>query len=216
MNFINKQVKLLHKYTRGDITVQSIIKFLEYRGYDVVFFNTEDGDELLKKYGIILGRSKAITYCGITKIVFIDDSIHSNDKLYVLLHECGHILLGHINENQIHSIDKMSTENEAEAFAYKVLNYSPPKTMRNILLSVLASVLIIAGTTLVCSELFAAPAPSSVVQTSSSFSDEIVYVTPTGAKYHRPSCYYAKHHSSSRMYKSEAEKTRTPCSMCNP
>lgn len=216
MIFLNKQVKLLHKYTRGDITVPNIIKFLEHRGYSVVFFNTEKGDALLASYNITMEDTSAFTVCGTTKTVFVDDLLHTNDKLYALLHECGHVVLEHIGRNQLRMQDERRTENEAEAFAYKVLNYSPPKTMRNTLLSVLASVLIIACTTLVCSRLFAAPAPSSVVQTSSSFSDEIVYVTPTGAKYHRESCYYAKHHNSSRMYKSEAEKTRTPCSMCNP
>ncbi len=216
MNFINKQAKLLHKYTRGDITVASIIKFLERCGYSVVFFNTEKGDVLLSSYNIAPEETTAFTVCGTTKTVFVDDLLHTNDKLYALLHECGHIVLEHVGRNQLRMQDERRTENEAEAFAYKVLNYSPPKTVRNILFSVLASVLIIAGTTLVCSRLFAAPAPSSVVQASASFSDEIVYVTPTGAKYHRQSCYYAKHHNSSRMYKSEAEKTRTPCSMCNP
>lgn len=216
MNFINKQVKLLHKHTHGDITVPGIIKFLEHRGYSVVFFNTEDGDALLLTYGITPNGAKAFTYCSTTNTVFVDNNLHMSDKLYSLLHECAHILLCHIGNDHIHLMDKRRTENEAEAFAYKVLNYSPPKTIRNILFSVLALLLTIAGTTLVCSRLFAAPAPSSAVSATASFSDEIVYVTPTGKKYHRPTCYYAKHHSSSRMYRSEAEKTRTPCSMCNP
>lgn len=45
--------------------------------------------------------------------------------------------------------------------------------------------------------------------------DETVYVTKTGAKYHKAGCSYLKK-SSISMKLSEAAKSYSPCSRCNP
>ncbi len=119
---MRKQVRLLHKSLRGEITVPGLIKYIERYGYNTVFFNTEDGDKLRKLYGLERGNAEAFSFYSITKIVFVDD--FSTDKIYLLLHECGHIVLKHIDENQLHSIDRRTTENEAEAFAYAALHYN--------------------------------------------------------------------------------------------
>lgn len=123
MEKIDKQVRLLHKSLKGEITVPGLIRYLEHFGYNTVFFNTEEGDKLLDAVDIEQGETKAFTFYGDAKIVFIDNEMHHSDKLYALLHECGHIVLGHIGNDTIHLQDKHTTENEAEAFAYRVLNY---------------------------------------------------------------------------------------------
>lgn len=223
MNRIEREVKILHKSTKGEITVQSIMRFLEHQGYSVVFFNTDEGDHLLRSYGLYPCKTNAITYCGNTKVVFVDENIHATDKLYALLHECGHILLNHLDD----MLNKRAYENEAEAFAYKALNYSPPKTLRNVLLSLLAVALIIAGTVF-----FPQPDISPAIQnyvpteassdvnisriTSNEPVNESVYVTKSGTKYHRANCRYVKNKNASELQKIEAEKTHDPCSICKP
>lgn len=212
MKKIYKEAKKIYKSTNGNITVPGIIRFLESVGYSVVFFNTEEGDYLLQTYELYPCKTNALTYCGNTKVVFVDNLLHPSDKVFALLHECGHILLGHLDD----MIDHRVYENEAEAFAYTVLHYTPPKTFRNILLCTLASLLLITGTLY-----FSYTPPDPMLQTATQVTafgtvDEIVYITPTGKKYHRETCYYAKHSNSTRVYRSEAEKTREPCALCNP
>lgn len=123
MDKIDKQVRLLHKSLKGEITVPGLIKYLEQFGYNTVFFNTEDGDDLIRRCGIERKGVPAFTYSGIVKVVFVDDLSPINEKIYSLLHECGHIVLGHMEELEYHSMDKRSTENEVEAFAYASLHY---------------------------------------------------------------------------------------------
>ena len=178
MNHIDKQAKVLYKSIKGDVSAPNIIKYLEKRGYSVVFFNTPKGDKLLETCGLEIGDTKAFTVCGTTKTVFIDDLLHVTDKVYALLHECAHIVLGHIGNNEIHLQNKRKTENEAEAFAYKVLNYSPVSKIRNIVLSVLSSLLLIAGTYFCTEALTADSSPQMSV--SADTLPEMVYITSSG------------------------------------
>ena len=210
MNIINNTSKKLHKSLKGNIDIPNLVKYLESIGYSVVFFNTEDGDELLKSYGINPGITKAFTYCGATKIIFVDGKLHTSDKLYSLLHECGHILLGHIGNNSIELLNKRSIENEAEAFVYAVLNYrgSANKKSRSFIFIAILLVL----------SLFFAVKINSSYQFKSSTANygEIVYITPTGTKYHRASCSYVKNSRTAKIEKVEAAKIHEPCNACNP
>lgn len=119
---VNLNVKLLYRETNGTVTISSLAACLKRRGYDIVFFHTEEGDEILKAYGILPNKTRAFTVCGPLKIVFVDNNLHASDKLYSILHECGHIMLGHLESNG-YMLDKRKNENEAEAFAYGALNY---------------------------------------------------------------------------------------------
>lgn len=203
---IQNNARILYKKTRGKITILNVIEFLKTCGYDVVFFNTPEGDELLARYGIELNGARSITYCGVTKVVFTDDTLHINDKLYALLHECGHIMLGHLEENQIHSIGKRITENEAEAFVYEVMHFHRrPKYIPALFAIVLSAILLFTGA------YFAFPSSPEPED-----SEQIVYVTQEGGHYHRKSCLYATNYKTSTMNKSEAELTLLPCSFCNP
>lgn len=121
MTNIDAQARRIIKSLKGNISITGVVNFLGTLGYDVIFFNETDRAEFSRQYDLKLNDTKAITYFGDTRIVFVDDELSGNDKLHLLLHECGHILLGHIDENQVHSIDKIKTENEAEVFVYSVL-----------------------------------------------------------------------------------------------
>ncbi len=214
MDNIAKQSKLLYKSIKGDVSAPNIIKYLEKRGYSVVFFNTPKGDKLLETCGLEIGDTKAFTVCGTTKTVFVDDLLHVTDKVYALLHECAHIVLSHIGNNEIHLQNKRKTENEAEAFAYKVLNYSPTRRIRNVIIAVLSSFLLIAGTYFCTEALTADSSPKTPV--SAETLPEMVYITSSGAKYHDKTCYYVEDRAVAELPKEEAQKIHTSCSMCNP
>lgn len=59
------------------------------------------------------------------------------------------------------------------------------------------------------------PAPQSIPIPSPARAEETVYVTKTGAKYHKPGCRHLKS-SSIPMKLEEARKKFGPCSVCKP
>lgn len=108
MNKPKKAAKLIIKHTKGRINFNSVESWLLSIGYKIIFFNTIAGDVEISRYGLTEKAKikKAFTYCGNAKIVFIDGTLPSEDKLYLLLHESGHIALGHLN------LKRLSTEND--------------------------------------------------------------------------------------------------------
>ena len=215
MNKINKQSKKLFKSLKGKIDTPSLVKYLETIGYSVVFFNTEDGDELLNAYDLNPKNAKAFTYCGATKIVFVDSNLHTSDKIYSLLHECGHILLGHIGKNSIELLNKRSTENEAEAFCYAVLNYNRTANIQSVSLFVVTFLLVLSVMFSVHTNIDI-PEEIPAVKNITVSEHETVYITPTGSKYHLKSCPSIKNSVCAKIEKSEAEKIHKPCGRCNP
>lgn len=105
------------------VSVETAIDALKKQGYDVVFYNTDEGDEIAAFLGVteILKRVRSVAFAGAVHIVFVDDKAHTQDKLVSLLHELGHIMLGHIGYGTANLLDKRIINMEAEAFTYKIL-----------------------------------------------------------------------------------------------
>lgn len=143
MNKIHTQANKLYRSLKGNINIPNLIKYIESFGYSVVFFHTEEGDEILRAYGLTHEDKKAFTYCGTTKMVFIDGRLPTSSQIYSLLHECGHISLRHIGDGDIDLLDSRVIENEAEAFAYMVLNYHKIAEKQNIPLFIAGGALIL-------------------------------------------------------------------------
>ncbi len=221
MNKVEKISNNLRKTLKGNITLKTLSEYLQTLGYATVFFNTEEGDEILKAYGINPGNTNAFTYIGPTRIVFVNANLHSQDKIYALLHELGHILLAHIGTDNIDLLNKRSSENEAEAFAYMVLN--PNKNRIMYFLCVLSILL-----TIIMSSAFFYTKNTAAVQTTpeavtvyahkptSTPIESMVYVTRTGSKYHRPSCGYVQNRETISITIAEAQRNYTSCRVCNP
>lgn len=234
MNNVNKSAKRLRKNLKNKISIPNLITYLETLGYSTVFFNTMEGDTLLKSYGLSPGTTKAFTYCGTTQIVFLDNNLPTQDKIYSLLHEMGHILLCHIGDNKIKFLDKRLMENEAEAFAYTVLNYKRNyKPLYFAICLVLASVIsATAGYNLHSDdtpppEQYNVPISNSITpateptETQAPVINEnntgFVYVTKTGTQYHKANCQYVRNNNTATAIKAdEANKRYTPCRVCNP
>lgn len=110
------------KELKGKVDFCSVRNYLSGKGFSVAFYNPEKDNDLLIKYNV-LQFSKTVKGFTIFRkdfmAVFIDESISCEEKLYVLLHETGHIILGHIEKKNIQ--DERFMEMEADAFAYKAL-----------------------------------------------------------------------------------------------
>lgn len=202
------------------VNVENILNKL---GYSIVLFNTPKGDVEIARYNLNNERStlKAFTYSKTAKIVFVDGTLHSDDILYLLLHELGHICLGHIGDGKLATRNKILIDIEADNFAYSVIKGRHTGAENILLATIILSVSIIFGAyimTTVPKEVQTiaietqTPAPTETVALSS----DMVYVTPAGRKFHKVGCFHVKGEELTEIPRTQAIKHYAPCSVCNP
>lgn len=124
-NKIKKAARKVKRDLKGKINVISLIEYLKRYGYVTVFFNTPPGDEILKGYGFDVMNKQGFTcYREETKLVFIDAKLSMPERVYVLLHELGHVIFKHIEIDGSEHLDVILREAEAEAFMYEVVTHN--------------------------------------------------------------------------------------------
>ena len=70
----------------------------------------------------------SFTYCGASqKIVFINRQSRESQRLFLLLHEIGHIFLGHSGSDNILGTDNKQLEVDADMFALAAMKAEKPK-----------------------------------------------------------------------------------------
>ena len=123
VNKVRRTAKNVLKATNGVVDFVSIEEYIKQHGYIVVLYNTPAGDEVAQRFKVKekAEQCKAFTLCGLGRIIFIDDNVSAEDKLYLLLHEVGHILLGHLGDGRLCIRSKVFIELEADAMAYAIL-----------------------------------------------------------------------------------------------
>lgn len=212
-NFINKVLK-------GKTDINSITVYLQSIGYTVSLYENEEEDNLIEKYELD-NRIKLVHAFtateGNARFVYVNNSLSSENKRYAILHEASHIILGHLDSDDL-VVDERLREMEAEAFAYTVLN--PPKQRRTIPALLVTTVLMLVVNLI--------PSPSAIQTSTFSSSQavntpafvenqiEYVYITLNGKKYHRENCFYKKGKECTMLSKKEALKNYEPCLVCNP
>lgn len=199
--------KFINKTLKGKTDVNAIIAYIGSKGYQINMYDNDEEKELIAKYE--LGKKVIISHAFTvdiedTKAVFINNSLSSEGKKYAILHEASHIALGHLDNKDVIKSERL-IEMQAEAFAYQLLTYKNSyfKNIKKFILMCLISAGIIAGFNYL---------PKSLPASDSN----IVYVTPSGAKYHNKNCYYIKGHKVTKITLNEAKKTHKPCLICNP
>ena len=199
-----------------------IRQYLERKGYEIIYIHSQRGNEIISLLELENVDEEGFVYNhNDLKYVFLGNTKDDADKLMVLLHECGHI------EHKHKSISKL---NEAQAwhFAYNVLKLTQK------IIKFVTLVLITAATTCTLMQHYMSavvPAASSKYQDAEILSDstpatnnikisdnesDIVYVTKTGTRFHRPDCYTIKGKILTEYSKAEAAKHHTPCKICRP
>ena len=201
-------IKFIKKDIRKKVDFDSISAYLQKRGYTIIFYDVNSGHKLLEQLNLTeyAQKTQAFTVCSETaSFIFIQSGVPSEDKLYLLLHETGHIVLKHLNSIKF-TVNTRWQDIEADAFAYSVLN--PPKKNRTLTATIILLIALLIGSLLSNSS-----APKTVPVTNAA---EYVLITPSGRKYHRESCIYVKNKDCSTITKDEAENTHAPCLVCNP
>lgn len=199
-----------HRSLHGKPDSKNIIAALKKNGYEVVFYNTVDGDATVKAYGLqtLASARNAFTLCDTARIVFVSNNLSALEKRDALLHETGHILLGHIGNGISHLLDNRTSEAEADAFMLEVLH----PTQTSPLIPVLALCLLIS--------LLTNFTPTNDIKTTmplpAQSAEEMVFITSTGTKYHTEGCIHTKDKDCAKIARHQADIIKSPCSLCNP
>ncbi len=206
MNSIEKTAQRLRKEIKNQMSLEDIIRYLKSLGYSVVFYG--EHHELLTQYDLTEYSKtvNAFTFCDDDlDIVFINESVSEDDKIYSVLHELSHIELGHVRKRAALR-NKRKEEMEAEVLAYNII--TPPKR---------GLVKFLPFVVFVCIMLFfGAISQKSNQAVHNSMSEEYVYLVPEGDKFHRETCIHIQSKVNARITKNQAEKIYQPCKICNP
>ncbi len=220
MKNIEKEARKLRKALHGQINFETLTKHMESTGFAVVLFN--DTNKLIKRYSLeeTAKAKSAFTYVDKTSsLIFIRENLHANDKLLQLLHEIGHITLGHLKGNYLRVTEIAETEYQANHFAHLVLRPKAlPAFMFPLGICVLSALLFVSFSynIILSNKQNAIQTENYSISTEvySKTNTEYVYITQTGSKYHTQECNYAS--NSIRLELEEAKKLYTPCKHCNP
>lgn len=237
---MNKEIKAAKRFVKislkGNINFEAVSNYINKTGYTINFYNPGETNSLIEKYKLSDFSKSVHAFTVKTKdikTVFIDISLSAENKMRALLHEAGHIVLGHMDVSSTIA-DRRLHDMQAEAFAYAVLTYKRSyKPLYFAICLVLTSVIsATAGYNLHSGtapqpEQYNVPAANNITQQSepteiptqiiSENNMELVYVTKSGTHYHKADCRYIKNNNTATSIKAdEADKRYTPCKVCNP
>lgn len=246
MNNVSKMLIKFITAVKNDITFESVAKYLNEHGVEIIFADTPNGDKRMSELNISeysIGHKAITVFKKNAKCIIINNSLSSENKLHMLLHELGHILLGHIDTDYCNALDSVKIDNEAEAFTYRLLHTNKPKyvvykliqdktaVISSIVIGILISVFAVNCTTIERNDIdvpritiseidennFDATSISQNMTSIDTDTANKVYVTPTGTKYHKYSCHTVNKHTTIEIsiYKAK-ESHYEPCKICNP
>lgn len=207
------------------LTFVNVEKTLNKLGYSVVLFNTYAGDREIERYYLDNEKNslKAFTYYEAAHIVFVDGSLHSDDILYLLLHELGHICLGHIGDGKLSTRNKILIDIEADNFAYSIINRKQENGIFILFSAIILSVSILTAgiiykkQTTANTHIFTQSAgQEETTEQPLNENTDMVYVTPSGKKFHKQNCFYAKGKNLLELTREQASSRYLPCAVCNP
>lgn len=198
---INSEVYKLCRATKN-ISLKNLEKYVMSLGYTVCYFNDNNGpgDEKINCLLEELPDKHAFTFCSVYEhCIFIDVKFTVHDKTRLLLHEIGHIVLGHIgNTINTNNIDNIAAENEAEVFAYAVLHYKNRNHALPIILSIIGVFIVFLmfvyalkyKEAQIVGEFYSTDDNAVILDIDTNDQQIEYYITPQGDKYHVAGCRY--------------------------
>lgn len=228
-----------------DFSFENIKVQIEKQGYSVALIGSCDGDRLIRQLELSAHRDKqAFTYqTQLVKTIFLQASLSVPDKVHLLLHEIGHIKLGHLERGKF-ELDSQDAEAEAEAFASCVLvpsrEYKVMLVFSLVMLFAMAlcalnlgcwrgffafheglysgkeSQIISTANETSCTEEEPETEPFNLAEERSEDEDQsqTVYITQSGRRYHRETCYYACNNSHAMTVEEAEAFGCSPCAYC--
>lgn len=245
INYIEKTAKKFAKAFRGELTFSNLKNYIEKTlHYTVLFFDSDIGKKELDRLGLVIPETEnsIVVNSHGSKIVFIRSTLAEDDKIQSLLHEAGHISLGHMEVSNL-ELDSRKSERDAEKFSYAVLAELKKDRVMYFLklicitLTVLLFLQVLPGIIKSGNDNsgteHARPASVTIQDTEhnpgaltnnidvSETEDEKLqntyYVTAYGEKYHNPDCRYVKGKENlEQLTLEEAKQKYDSCSVCRP
>ncbi len=216
---LKKAGKLSRKLKRKDITFEVLKDYAQQLGYSILFYNSSAGVAAIKAYELssLVQTREAFTLDAEIKAIFITPNVDENKMLFLILHEIGHIELGHTDE--LSKKDSYVAEMEASVFAYKVL--SPHRRSFSVFALCATAItafligLLFSFVPIKQSPSLAQGGVADVETTYKQKTGQIFYITENGTKYHLRSCQYVTS-DATPVYYGEIQYTHKPCRICKP
>ena len=210
-NKVKKTANKFYKQLKGSITFETVESYLIKIGYKIILFNTPTGDIEVARYRLAekVQTTNAFTYCGTAKIIFLNNLLSAEDKLYALLHEVAHIILKHLDIERLSAHSSILLDIDADAFVHYLLN--PQKSSRKTAVAGLIALGTFTGAFFYNPTTNNMPVANLTAQT-----DKIVYITSTGTHFHSIECGSITGKATAQIKRDEALRIHTPCSLCNP
>lgn len=219
MNIIKKTACRLLCDLRDELNIANLEHYIETKlDWRVVFYHTDKGDAMLRELDIDSDyANKVHGFCYKTdyaKCIFLDNSQDDAEKLRACVHEVGHILLGHLDSGKIQN--KTQNEIDANIFVGYIFNSSKQDVARfkfanSKFFVVVATVLVM----LLATYFAIAYQSGGTGNTPSTVGNKMVYITPTGTKYHAENCKFAGD-GAYAVPLAQAKNDYAPCDYCNP
>lgn len=219
---MKKAAEFIRKYNLGNTTITTDLaeNVIKTQGFEIVRYGSCGNCRQVHSILTLLNLSEyahtatSFTYCDAeNKFVFIRENLNSDDLLYALLHEEGHIFCEHPFKDGLFDNTQTAKEREANSFAECILGGNRNNTRPRffiLMCTVVCLFLIIS----VSSE-----KPNSNINTSvmpDTKPTGVVYVTSSGTKYHGKDCFHIK--NKNNVTSIDVEKAKAlgyePCKIC--
>ncbi len=194
-------------------SLEDLTRALQNRGYTLVeydpVYNEGPTAALIAALGLEaqIARSPGFTYAdSLRRLVFLCEGLSPEEKLLVLAHEAGHIVLGHMAAAPILGAT-VTQEQAAGDFCRYLLSPGPGLALERFWRRHKLWVLLGAATAVLALALLLWPDPQPQY-----------YRTASGTKYHTESCVYIVDSPSAQpLSPQDLESGRyTPCDICRP
>lgn len=220
-----KALQFLKEFNVSELSLDRLLEVFSAQGYKLIRYNTFEPctstDELLKELNLTEYSQSTTAFTfkdGNIKIIFIDDTLLDNEKLYALAHEEGHIYCGHMDRYSC-SCTSVEDEKEANEFAHYILDPPSSYKIEWYCKTHFKQLLIIA-----CVIMLFASIPIMTIRVERAkldASQEYVktvdyYITENGTKYHIEGCRFIKDKDNIRKLTEEEFQSGRydPCKEC--
>lgn len=214
-------------------------------GYRIIkfnpVFNDKSVDEIITSLALedAIKHNQSFTFGNkVFKCVFIRDDISDKDSIPIMLHEIGHIYMGHIKQGLVENDVRL--ENEANQFAHLTSQAIEKAAKKDKIISVLVCLMIFIlmmvaifveiklnhnsqaensdflNNSSITVETESPATESQIKATSSESDDDVYYITSGGTKYHKEFCTAIQ--NKTNVYQGTKEDLEQmgyePCQLC--